>query len=162
MGALVGKPCAPVSEKCEQTLICWSWSRMKIFLFTFAIFLFFTGTSSDFAADLATFINETPAGYTVTQQIKGGNTCHCRVPASSSSSSSSAAPFTLTFGSSSGATTGAPDATAPPTTAAPTTAAPTTVAPPTTTVPTTTVPTTTVPTTTTFVTTGSAFGSTVG
>merc|ERR1712133_169956 len=150
MGALVGKPCAPVSEKCEQTLICWSWSRMKIFLFTFAIFLFFTGTSSDFAADLATFINETPAGYTVTQQIKGGNTCHCRVPASSSSSSSSAAPFTLTFGSSSGATTGAPDATAPPTTAAPTTVAPTTV------------PTTTVPTTTTFVTTGSAFVSTVG
>lgn len=32
---------------------------MKIFLFTFPIFLFFTGTNSDFAADLATFINET-------------------------------------------------------------------------------------------------------
>merc|ERR1712227_1192808 len=116
--------------QCEQTLIR---SRMKIFLFIFAIFLFFTGTNSDFAADLATFINETPAGYTVTQQLRGGNTCHCRVPASSSSSSSSAAPFTLTFGSSSGAgtTTGAPDV------AATTTAAPTTTAVPTTTVPTT-------------------------
>merc|ERR1712111_292260 len=134
MGALVRKSCAPVSEKCEQTLIR---SRMKIFLFIFAIILFFTGTNSDFAADLATFINETPAGYTVTQQLRGGNTCHCRVPASSSSSSSSAAPFTLTFGSSSGAgtTTGAPDVAA---TAAPTTTAvPTTTAAPTTTVPTT-------------------------
>merc|ERR1711868_306722 len=143
MGALVRKSCAPVSEKCEQTLIR---SRMKIFLFIFAIFLFFTETNSDFAADLATFINETPAGYTVTQQLRGGNTCHCRVPASSSSSSSSAAPFTLTFGSSSGAgtTTGAPDV------AATTTAAPTTTADPTTTA----VPTTTVPTT--AYTTGSA------
>merc|ERR1712112_444618 len=123
MGALVRKSCAPVSEKCEQTLIR---SRMKIFLFIFAIFLFFTGTKSDFAADLATFINETPAGYTVTQQLRGGNTCHCRVPASSSSSSSSAAPFTPA-----------------PTTAAPTTTDPTTTAPPTTTAdPTTTVPTT--------------------
>merc|ERR1712227_650320 len=110
--------------QCEQTLIR---SRMKIFLFIFAIFLFFTGTNSDFAADLATFINETPAGYTVTQQLRGGNTCHCRVPASSSSSSSSAAPFTLTFGSSSGAgtTAGAPDVAAT-TTAAPTTTEPTT------------------------------------
>merc|ERR1712227_621395 len=121
--------------QCEQTLIR---SRMKIFLFIFAIFLFFTGTNSDFAADLATFINETPAGYTVTQQLRGGNTCHCRVPASSSSSSSSAAPFTLTFGSSSGAgtTTGAPDVAAT-TPAAPTTTDPTTTADPTTTVPTT-------------------------
>merc|ERR1712112_612519 len=130
MGALVRKSCAPVSEKCEQTLIR---SRMKIFLFIFAIILFFTGTNSDFAADLATFINETPAGYTVTQQLRGGNTCHCRVPASSSSSSSSAAPFTLTFGSSSGVGT----TTAAPTTAAPTTTDPTTTADPTTTVPTT-------------------------
>merc|ERR1712227_237431 len=77
--------------QCEQTLIR---SRMKIFLFIFALFLFFTETNSDFAADLATFINETPAGYTVTQQLRGGNTCHCRVPASSSSSSSSADPTT--------------------------------------------------------------------
>merc|ERR1712112_104367 len=137
MGALVRKSCAPVSEKCEQTLIR---SRMKIFLFIFAIFLFFTGTKSDFAADLATFINETPAGYTVTQQLRGGNTCHCRVPASSSSSSSSAAPFTLTFGSSSGAgtTTGAPVAVA----AGVPVAATTTADPTTTEVPTTTVPTT--------------------
>merc|ERR1712227_963333 len=122
--------------QCEQTLFR---SRMKIFLFIFAIFLFFTGTKSDFAADLATFINETPAGYTVTQQLRGGNTCHCRVPASSSSSSSSAAPFTLTFGSSSGAgtTTGAPDVAAPTTTEPTTTADPTTTAVPTTTVPTT-------------------------
>merc|ERR1711970_1648896 len=42
-----------------------------------------------FAEKLAVFIGDTPAGYTVSQMVKNGETCHCRVPGSSSSSSSS-------------------------------------------------------------------------
>merc|ERR1712183_1218419 len=42
-----------------------------------------------FAEKLAVFIGDTPAGYTVSQMVKNGENCHCRVPGSSSSSSSS-------------------------------------------------------------------------
>merc|ERR1712179_387385 len=41
---------------------------------------------SDFAAQLAAFTNETPAGYTVAEEVIDGQNCHCRVPVSSSSS----------------------------------------------------------------------------
>merc|ERR1711970_998636 len=41
-----------------------------------------------FAEKLAVFIGDTPAGYTVSQMVKNGENCHCRVPGSSSSSSS--------------------------------------------------------------------------
>merc|ERR1712212_527596 len=42
-----------------------------------------------FAEKLAVFIGDTPTGYTVSQMVKNGENCHCRVPGSSSSSSSS-------------------------------------------------------------------------
>merc|ERR1712168_1252321 len=42
-----------------------------------------------FAEKLAVFIGDTPAGYTVSQMVKNGENCHCRVQGSSSSSSSS-------------------------------------------------------------------------
>merc|ERR1712212_1376351 len=41
-----------------------------------------------FAEKLAVFIGDTPTGYTVSQMVKNGENCHCRVPGSSSSSSS--------------------------------------------------------------------------
>merc|ERR1712212_721032 len=40
-----------------------------------------------FAEKLAVFIGDTPTGYTVSQMVKNGENCHCRVPGSSSSSS---------------------------------------------------------------------------
>merc|ERR1712236_129560 len=41
-----------------------------------------------FAEKLQVFIGETPNGYTISKMVRDGETCHCRVPASSSSSSS--------------------------------------------------------------------------
>merc|ERR1711862_950684 len=41
-----------------------------------------------FAEKLAVFIGDTPAGFTISQMMKNGENCHCRVPGSSSSSSS--------------------------------------------------------------------------
>merc|ERR1711933_1348 len=113
------------------------------------VFILFSCTKSDFAADLAAFKNETPTGYTVTSMVRGGSTCHCRVPASSSSSATT---LDIVLGSSSALA----EAAALTTTAAPTT---TTAAPTTTTeVPTTT---TEVPTTTTELpTTTTAFATT--
>merc|ERR1712179_614990 len=58
-----------------------------------------------FAEKLAVFIGDTPAGYTVSQMVKNGETCHCRVPGSSSSSSSSQFD-TTTAGTTTGTTTG--------------------------------------------------------
>merc|ERR1712098_667798 len=124
--------------------------------------LLFSVTKADFAAELATFVNETPTGFIVEKMIQNGETCHCRVPDELESSASSVPFATILFGSSSAiATTPAADAaTTNPTTTAGTTTNPTT------TNPTTTVPTTTVPTTTwtTTGTTGSAggFGSAMG
>merc|ERR1712179_407161 len=55
---------------------------------------------SDFAAQLPAFTNETPAGYTVAEEVIDGQNCHCRVPVSSSSSQGF-----ITIGFSSSATT---------------------------------------------------------
>merc|ERR1711970_813269 len=55
-----------------------------------------------FAEKLAVFIGDTPAGYTVSQMVKNGENCHCRVPGSSSSSSSSSQFVTTTAAASSG------------------------------------------------------------
>merc|ERR1711974_211463 len=68
---------------------------MRSLLFFSTLFLFFHSSQSDFASQLATFINETPAGYTVSQEVRNGQTCHCRAPTGLSlSSSSSSAPGT--------------------------------------------------------------------
>merc|ERR1711988_1993663 len=77
MGALVFREGAVVSGK---IFIVKMLPQLAVF------FILFSCTKSDFAADLAAFKNETPAGYTVTGMVRGGSTCHCRVPASSSSS----------------------------------------------------------------------------
>merc|ERR1739844_414419 len=76
---------------------------MRSLLFFSTLFLFFHGSQSDFASQLATFINDTPAGYTVSQEVRNGQTCHCRAPAVQFSSSSSSpvttaapAPVTVT------------------------------------------------------------------
>merc|ERR1712215_43957 len=58
-----------------------------------------------FAEKLAVFIGDTPAGYAVSQMVKNGETCHCRVPGLSSSSSSSQF-VTTTAGTTTGTTTG--------------------------------------------------------
>merc|ERR1711970_485292 len=53
------------------------------------VLLLATAVKTDtFAEKLAVFIGDTPAGYTVSQMVKNGENCHCRVPGSSSSSSS--------------------------------------------------------------------------
>merc|ERR1712215_134474 len=52
------------------------------------LFLATAVKAETFAEKLAVFIGDTPAGYTVSQMVKNGETCHCRVPGSSSSSSS--------------------------------------------------------------------------
>merc|ERR1711973_1021051 len=52
------------------------------------LFLATTVKAETFAEKLAVFIGDTPAGYTVSQMVKNGENCHCRVPGSSSSSSS--------------------------------------------------------------------------
>merc|ERR1719342_233863 len=117
---------------------------MRGFSFLFSVSLLFSVTKADFAAELATFVNETPTGFIVEKMIQNGETCHCRVPDELESSASSVPFATILFGSSSAIATTpglAADAA-------------------TTTNPTTTVPTTTVPTTTwtTTGTTGSAGG----
>merc|ERR1711970_242364 len=53
------------------------------------LFLATAVKAETFAEKLAVFIGDTPAGYTVSQLVKNGENCHCRVPGSSSSSSSS-------------------------------------------------------------------------
>jgi len=74
-----------------------------IILFYFISFII-TLTKSDFAEILEAFVNETPDGFTVTEMIKNGETCHCRVPSVPASSSSSSIPFfTIPFLSSASA-----------------------------------------------------------
>merc|ERR1711936_548812 len=53
---------------------------MKFLLFFTTFCLLFHCYKSDFAAQLDAFISDTPAGYTVAQEVRNGQTCHCRVP----------------------------------------------------------------------------------
>merc|ERR1711915_458504 len=157
MWALVGGPCAGESDFDRFLPLI----KMRGLGFLLSVSLLFTVTKADFAAELATFVNETPTGFIVEKMIQNGETCHCRVPDEVEPSSSSLPFVTMPFptvyiGSSSVA---ADAATTNPTTTAGTTTNPTTTNP-TTTNPTTTNPTTTVPTTTWTTTEGSAaFGS---
>merc|ERR1712243_435702 len=59
-----------------------------ITVFLSVLFLATAVKAETFAEKLAVFIGDTPAGYTVSQMVKNGENCHCRVPGSSSSSSS--------------------------------------------------------------------------
>merc|ERR1711915_592095 len=145
MWALVGGPCAGESDFNRFLPLI----KMRGLGFLLSVSLLFTVTKADFAAELATFVNETPNGYIVEKIIQNGETCHCRVPDEVEPSSSSLPFVTMPFptvyiGSSSVA---ADAATTGPTTTAGTTTNPTTTAG-TTTNPTTTNPTTTNPTTT--------------
>merc|ERR1711951_297696 len=157
MGALVVGSCAIESDfvKFLQHLYRADWFlqliKMRGFRMLLSVSLLFSVTKADFAAELATFVNETPTGYIVEKMIQNGETCHCRVPDEVESSASSTPFATLVFGSSSAiATTPGLAADAATTTTAGTTTAGTTTNPTTTagttTIPTTTVPTTTVPT----------------
>merc|ERR1711970_1226710 len=60
-----------------------------ITVFLSVLLLATAAKTETFAEKLAVFIGDTPAGYTVSQMVKNGENCHCRVPGSSSSSSSS-------------------------------------------------------------------------
>merc|ERR1711942_311531 len=78
--------------------------NMNFITFFLPILLVSTAVQAEtFAEKLAVFIGDTPAGYTVTQMVKDGENCHCRVPGSSSSSSSQFVPTVA--GSSSAVTT---------------------------------------------------------
>merc|ERR1711875_197464 len=78
--------------------------NMNFITFFLPILLVATAVQAEtFAEKLAVFIGDTPAGYTVTQMVKDGENCHCRVPESSSSSSSQFVPTVA--GSSSAVTT---------------------------------------------------------
>merc|ERR1711875_211946 len=78
--------------------------NMNFITFFLPILLVATAVQAEtFAEKLAVFIGDTPAGYTVTQMVKDGENCHCRVPGSSSSSSSQFVPTVA--GSSSADTT---------------------------------------------------------
>merc|ERR1711875_153094 len=78
--------------------------NMNFITFFLPILLVATAVQAKtFAEKLAVFIGDTPAGYTVTQMVKDGENCHCRVPGSSSSSSSQFVPTVA--GSSSAVTT---------------------------------------------------------
>merc|ERR1712064_424 len=163
MGALVGGTCAVESDFNRFLLLI----NMRGLGFLLSVSLLFTVTKADFAAELATFVNETPTGFIVEKMIQNGETCHCRVPDEVEPSSSSLPFVTMPFATAfigSSASVAADAATTITTTTAGTTTNPTTTAGtttnPTTTNPTTTNPTTTVPTTTWTTTEGSAaFGS---
>merc|ERR1712098_850431 len=78
--------------------------NMNFITFFLPILLVATAVQAEtFAEKLAVFIGDTHAGYTVTQMVKDGENCHCRVPGSSSSSSSQFVPTVA--GSSSAVTT---------------------------------------------------------
>merc|ERR1712042_306937 len=78
--------------------------NMNFITFFLPILLVSTAVQAEtFAEKLAVFIGDTPTGYTVTQMVKDGENCHCRVPGSSSSSSSQFVPTVA--GSSSAVTT---------------------------------------------------------
>merc|ERR1712168_863026 len=67
--------------------------NMNFITFFLPILLVSTAVQAEtFAEKLAVFIGDTPAGYTVTQMVKDGENCHCRVPGTSSSSSSQFVP----------------------------------------------------------------------
>merc|ERR1711955_174293 len=129
MGALVGGSCAVESDFKHRFLLL---IKMRGLGFLLSVSLLFTVTKADFAAELATFVNETPNGYIVEKMIRNGETCHCRVPDEVEPSSSSLPfvtfPFATIVGSSSIAADAATTAgtTTNPTTTAGTTTNPTT------------------------------------
>merc|ERR1711910_301819 len=77
---------------------CITTAAMNSLLHLFTLAALLATVRTDFAAQLAAFVNETPTGYTVSEMVRGGQNCHCRVAASSSSSSSV---FTTTTGAAS-------------------------------------------------------------
>merc|ERR1712183_742964 len=89
---------------------------MRSLLFFSTLFFFFHSSKSDFASKLATFINETPAGYTVSPEVRNGQNCHCRHPAATTILPISSVSTVFTT------TTTAPTTTPPAPTYAPTTA----------------------------------------
>merc|ERR1711997_297286 len=94
---------------------------MKSLLFFSTLFFFFHSSKSDFASQLAAFINETPAGYTVSPEVRNGQNCHCRQPAATTILAVSSVSTVFTT------TTAAPTTTAPaPTTTTPAPTYPTT------------------------------------
>merc|ERR1712042_131736 len=112
MGVVQGSFVRPGST--HRTIKHFHILNMNFITFFLPILLVSTAVQAEtFAEKLAVFIGDTPAGYTVTQMVKDGENCHCRVPGSSSSSSSQ---FVPTVAASSSAIT-----TAQPTTEADTT-----------------------------------------
>merc|ERR1712168_1451215 len=76
--------------------------NMNFITVSLSVLLLATAVKTEtFAEKLAVFIGDTPAGYTVSQMVKNGENCHCRVPGSSSSSSSSSQFVTTTAAASS-------------------------------------------------------------
>merc|ERR1711936_1300909 len=90
---------------------CITSATMNSLLHLFTLAALLATVRTDFAAQLAAFVNETPTGYTVTEMGRGGQNCHCRVAASSSSSASSSVFTTTTGAASSVAVTTAADTT---------------------------------------------------
>merc|ERR1712234_62079 len=108
MGVVQGSFVRPGST--HRTIKHFHILNMNFITFFLPILLVSTAVQAEtFAEKLAVFIGDTPAGYTVTQMVKDGENCHCRVPGSSSSSSSQFVPTVA--GSSSAATTPATTAT---------------------------------------------------
>merc|ERR1712234_68740 len=102
MGVVQGSFVRPGST--HRTIKHFHILNMNFITFFLPILLVSTAVQAEtFAEKLAVFIGDTPAGYTVTQMVKDGENCHCRVPGSSSSSSSQFVPTVA--GSSSAITT---------------------------------------------------------
>merc|ERR1712002_1008949 len=102
MGVVQGSFVRPGST--HRTIKHFHILNMNFITFFLPILLVATAVQAEtFAEKLAVFIGDTPAGYTVTQMVKDGENCHCRVPGSSSSSSSQFVPTVA--GSSSAVTT---------------------------------------------------------
>merc|ERR1712042_183547 len=105
MGVVQGSLVRPGST--HRTIKHFHILNMNFITFFLPILLVSTAVQAEtFAEKLAVFIGDTPAGYTVTQMVKDGENCHCRVPGSSSSSSSQFVPTVA--GSSSAITTAQP------------------------------------------------------
>merc|ERR1712002_1205207 len=102
MGVVQGSFVRPGST--HRTIKHFHILNMNFITFFLPILLVSTAVQAEtFAEKLAVFIGDTPAGYTVTQMVKDGENCHCRVAGSSSSSSSQFVPTVA--GSSSAITT---------------------------------------------------------
>merc|ERR1712002_481960 len=102
MGVVQGSFVRPGST--HRTIKHFHILNMNFITFFLPILLVSTAVQAEtFAEKLAVFIGDTPAGYTVTQMVKDGENCHCRVAGSSSSSYSQFVPTVA--GSSSAITT---------------------------------------------------------